>query len=73
MSQYEENPVRSLKDYLHPTYTATPSCIMFPPNVPCLDFKPGMIYLMPIFHGLDSENTNVHIREFEEVMAAFHS
>ena len=27
-----ENAVRTLKDYLHPNRTATPSCIMFPPN-----------------------------------------
>ena len=73
MSQHEDNPVRTLKDYLHPTRTATPSCIMFPPNAPQVDFKPGMIQLLPTFHGLESENPYVHIREFEEVVATFHS
>ena len=32
-----------------------------------------MISLLPTFHGLDSENPYVHIREFEEVVATFHS
>ncbi|KAL5766048.1 hypothetical protein ACOSP7_016665 [Xanthoceras sorbifolium] len=73
MNPLENNPVRSLKDYLHPTRTATPSCIMFPVNIPQLDFKPGMIQLLPTFHGLDSENPYLHIREFEEVVATFHS
>ncbi|KAL5762934.1 hypothetical protein ACOSP7_019198 [Xanthoceras sorbifolium] len=73
MNPLENNPVRSLKDYLHPTRTATPSCIMFPANIPQLDFKPGMIQLLPTFHGLDSENPYLHIREFEEVVATFHS
>ncbi|KAL5827957.1 hypothetical protein ACOSQ3_019799 [Xanthoceras sorbifolium] len=73
MNPLENNPVRSLKDYLHPTHTATPSCIMFPVNIPQLDFKPGMIQLLPTFHGLDSENPYLHIREFEEVVATFHS
>ncbi|KAL5736737.1 hypothetical protein ACOSQ2_031525 [Xanthoceras sorbifolium] len=62
MNPLENNPVRSLKDYLHPTRTATPSCIMFPVNIPQLDFKPGMIQLLPTFHGLDSENPYLHIR-----------
>ncbi len=37
------------------------------------DFKPEMIPLLRIFHGMDSENSYVHIREFEEAVAAFHS
>ncbi|PON42472.1 hypothetical protein TorRG33x02_335770 [Trema orientale] len=56
MSQHEDNPVRSLNDYLHPIRTATPSCIMFLPNTLQLDFKPSMIQLLPIFHGLESKN-----------------
>jgi len=41
--------------------------------MPNLDFKPGMIQLLPTFHGLESENPYVHIREFEEVVATFHN
>ena len=73
MAQHEEVQHRTLQDYLHPTRTATPSCIMFPPNAPPIDFKPGMIALLPTFHGLENENPYVHIREFEEVVATFHS
>ncbi|EXB92318.1 ATP-dependent RNA helicase dhx8 [Morus notabilis] len=73
MAQNEEVQQKTLNDYLHPTRTATPSCIMFPPNMPNLDFNPGMIQLLPTFHGLESENPYVHIREFEEVVATFHN
>ena len=38
-----------------------------------IDFKHGMIKLLPTFHGLESENPYVHIRSFEEVEAAFYS
>ncbi|GKU94734.1 hypothetical protein SLEP1_g8180 [Rubroshorea leprosula] len=73
MSQDGDQPIRTLKDYLHPTRIATPSCIMFPPNTPHFEFKPGMIQLLPSFHGLENENPYVHVREFEEVVATFHS
>ena len=46
---------------------------MFLPNMPNLDFKPGMIQLLPTFHGLESKNPYVHIREFKEVVATFHN
>ncbi|XP_024018882.1 uncharacterized protein LOC112090862 [Morus notabilis] len=73
MAQHEEVQQRTLQDYLHPTRTATTSCIMFLPNALPTDFKPGMIALLPTFHGLENENPYVHIREFEEVVATFHS
>ncbi|XP_024032811.1 uncharacterized protein LOC112095322 [Morus notabilis] len=73
MAQHEEVQQRTLQDYLYPTRMATLSCIMFPPNAPPTDFKPGMIALLPTFHGLENENPYVHIREFEEVVATFHS
>jgi dsDNA-binding SOS-regulon protein len=34
-----------------------------------IDFKPGLIQLLPRFHGLDSESAYLHIKEFEEVIA----
>ena len=46
---------------------------MFPPNVQLPEFKPGMIQLLPTFHGLENANPYVHIREFEEVVATFQS
>ncbi len=73
ISQHEGAHVRTHKDYLHPTRTATLSCIIFPPNAPHMAFKPGMIQLLPTFHGLKNKNPYVHVREFEEVVATFHS
>lgn len=64
---------RTLHDYLQSMRTSTPSCIMFPPNMPRVDFKSGMIQLLPNFHGLENENMYVHVREFEEVVATFHN
>ena len=72
MNDYERRPRRTLEEYRHPTRTVTPSCIMFPPNAPHIDFRPGMIQYLPTFHGLESENPYVYIREFEEVVATFH-
>ena len=46
---------------------------MFPTNVQNLDFKPGMIPLLPTFNGMENENPYVYIREFEEVVAIFHN
>jgi hypothetical protein len=68
-----DQPIKTLHDYLHPTRNSSPSCVMFPANQQNFDFKPGMIPLLPIFHGMDCENPYVHIREFEEVVATFHS
>jgi hypothetical protein len=73
MGDHENSPPsRTLQDYLHPTRTTTPSCIMFPPNTSNEDFKPEMIPLLPTFHGLENDNLYVHIRKFEAVVATFH-
>ena len=66
-----KNAIRTLKDYLHPSWTTTSSCIMFPLNAQLPEFKQGMIQLLPTFHGLENANPYVHIREFEEVVATF--
>lgn len=71
MAQNEEVQPRTLQDYLHPARTATPSCIMYPPNMLNVDLKPDMIQLLPNFHEMENENLYMHIREFEEVMATF--
>ena len=34
-------------------------------------FKPGMISLLPNFHGLESESPYFHLKEFEEVCVTF--
>ena len=41
MAVNEEVQQKTLNDYLHLTHTATPSCRMFPPNMPNLEL--GMI------------------------------
>lgn len=71
MSLQEDDP-KTLNEYLHPTHIATPSCIIFPPNAPHVDFKTGLIQLLSTFHGLENENPYLHIREFEEVVSTFH-
>ena len=73
MNQLENNVAQSLKDYLHLTRIATPSCIMFPANTPQIDFKPDMIQLIPTFYGLENENSYLDIREFEVVVVTFTS
>ena len=73
MTQHEDNLQKTMMDYIQPARTATPLYVILPPNMPQIDFKPGMIQLLPTFHGLESENPYVHIRSFEEVGAAFYS
>ena len=65
-------PLRSLRDYLHPTRQATPSCMVIPAGAGQFDIKPGVIQLLPKFHGLESESAYLHIKEFEEVCATLH-
>ncbi|PRQ55092.1 hypothetical protein RchiOBHm_Chr1g0320811 [Rosa chinensis] len=65
-------PPRTLQTYLHPARNAQPSCIMLPPNMPNIDFRPGIVQLLPAFHGLENENPYVHVRAFEEAVTAFY-
>ena len=65
-------PIRTPRDYLQPTRSSAPSCIIFPTNANNFNFKPGMISLLPKFYGLDSENPHLHFKEFEEVCSTFY-
>ncbi|XP_041009309.1 uncharacterized protein LOC121253349, partial [Juglans microcarpa x Juglans regia] len=65
------NQNRTRRDYLQPVRTSTPSCIIQPLNANAFNFKPGMIPLIPHFHGMDSENPYLHIKEFEERSVAY--
>jgi len=49
------------------TRTSARSYIIFPPDASHFNFKPGIIQLLPTFHGLELENPYLHLREFEEV------
>ncbi|KAJ6359540.1 hypothetical protein OIU76_001131, partial [Salix suchowensis] len=65
--QFNDQPnFRTLREYLHPARQSTPSCIILPLNQQAFNLKPGMIQLLPTFHGMDSENPYIHIKEFEE-------
>ncbi|KAH9802030.1 RNA-directed DNA polymerase [Citrus sinensis] len=74
-SEYEDNQAlqnlheqpRALRDFMHPTITGSPSCIVFPPDASRFNFKPDIIQLLPTFHGFEFENPYLHLRKFEEV------
>lgn len=65
------NNNRTLREYLHPIRTSAPSCIIQPLNAKNFNFKPGMIPLLPHFHGMESKNPYLHIKEFKEVCSTF--
>lgn len=66
-------PARTLQTYLHPARNTIPSCILLPPNMPNIDFRPGMVQILPEFHGLENENPYVHVRAFEEAVIVFYN
>ncbi|XP_026395007.1 uncharacterized protein LOC113289835 isoform X2 [Papaver somniferum] len=57
----------TLRDYLQPERTSTPSCIVLPANAENVSIKYGKIQALPRFHGLDSESPYIHLKEFDEV------
>ncbi|KAI9186206.1 hypothetical protein LWI28_014864 [Acer negundo] len=63
----DQDQARTLRDFMNPTRTGAPSCIFYPPDASHFHFKPGIIQLLPNFHGLEAENLYLHLREFEEV------
>ena len=67
-SQYRDpNHPRTLGDFMNPTRTGSPSCIIFLADAARFNFKPDVIQLLPTFHGLELENPYQHLREFEKV------
>ena len=62
-------PPRTLRDFLNPARQTTPSCIAMTTIAGQYEIKPGVIQLLPKFHGLDSESAYLHLKEFEEVCA----
>jgi hypothetical protein len=44
-----DQPVKSLRDYLQPTRSNTPSCMAVPANIGNFDIKPGVVQLLPKF------------------------
>jgi hypothetical protein len=64
-----DQPVKSLRDYLQPTRSSTPSCVAILANTGNFDIKPGVVQLLPKFRGLDFENPYMHLKEFDMVCA----
>jgi hypothetical protein len=61
LSTKNDEPIRTLRDYLQPTRKSTLSCMVFPVKVRNFDIKPRLIQLLPNFHGLDSESLYLHL------------
>ena len=59
------NAFRSMREHIHPPRMSTPSCIVHPTEE--MVIRPYLVPLLPIFHGMESENPYTDIREFEEV------
>ena len=60
-------PMRTMREHLQPLCISTSSCFIFPLNTNNFRVRPGMIPLIPNFHGLELENPYLHLKEFEEV------
>ena len=67
--QRNPNAYRSVRDHIHPPRVCAPSCIV--PPVEDMIVRPYLVPLLRTFHGMESENPNSHIREFEEVCNTF--
>ena len=63
------NSYRSMRDHLHPPQISEPSYIV--PPAEDMIVRPYLVPLLPTFHGMESENTYTHIREFEDVCNTF--
>ncbi|RVW64761.1 hypothetical protein CK203_065856 [Vitis vinifera] len=63
------NAYRSMRDHMHPPHMSAPLCIV--PPIEQLVIRPHIVPLLPTFHGMESENPYVHIKEFEEVCNTF--
>ena len=63
------NAFRSMRDHIHPPRISALSCIV-PPHEQMV-VRPYLVPLLPTFHGMESENPDSHMREFEEVCNTF--
>ncbi|XP_024178407.1 uncharacterized protein LOC112184382 [Rosa chinensis] len=58
---------KTMREYTSPTIVDHPSCIVLPPCEHHFEIKPSTLSILPIFHGMPSNNPYDHIAEFEEV------
>ena len=63
------NAYRSMRDHIHPPRMSAPACIV--PPIEQMVIRPYLVPFLPTFHGMESENPYLHIREFEEVCNTF--
>ena len=68
-AQRNPNAYRTMRDNVHPPRVSAPSCIV--PPLEDIIIRPYVVPLLPTFHGMESEKTYSHIREFEEVCNTF--
>ena len=68
-AEWNPNAYRSMRDHIHPPRMSAPSCIV--PPTEQIVIRPHLVPLLLTFHGMESENPYLHIREFEEVCNTF--
>ena len=61
-----EAPPFRMKDYMNLPMQTPSSCTVFPPQYATLNIRPGMMQMLPQFHGMESERPYVFIQEFED-------
>ena len=58
-----------MRDHIHPPRVSAQSCIV--PPLEDMIVRPYIVPILPTFHGMESENPYLHIREFKEVCNTF--
>ena len=65
--QAEAEAPMKLKNTYMPTRMGMTSCILMPDDSGKFTVRPGVIQILPTFHGMESENPYLHVKEFENV------
>lgn len=65
-------PIRTMRDYFQLRRSTSNSCIVLPINEPgTFSFKLCMFQHIPSFHGMESENSYLHLKDFAEISFTF--
>ena len=65
--QAEAEPPMKLRATYMPTRMGMNSCIVMPEDSGKFTVRSGVIQILPTFHGMESENPYLHVKEFENV------
>ena len=57
-------PAATLNDTLRPIKTGSASAFVWPADTNTFNFKPGVVPLLPTFHGVEKENPYQHLKDF---------